>query len=116
MMTRDQDILNRINYYLDNEGLRKERLAKRMGKSTSALYANLSGKNQKTVQFAAELADVLGLSPTFFISDDFLYKRVSALQTGLENKVAFSAGKLSEEGRDGLEQIRKICDLVNIYE
>ncbi|CAM4322242.1 helix-turn-helix transcriptional regulator [Paenibacillus alkaliterrae] len=67
-------ILDRINLYLDSEGLRKERLAKRLGKSPSAFYANLSGKHLKTAyQFAVELAEVLGLPPTYFIEENFHY-------------------------------------------
>jgi|GEM_PF-3577636 len=115
-MTRDQEILERIRFYLDHEGLRKERLAKRMGKSVSAFYANLSGQNHKTIQFAAELADVLGLSPDYFIRAEFSYKPASLSSTGLASAVAFSAGRLSEAGKEGLEQIQKICDLVRIYE
>jgi transcriptional regulator with XRE-family HTH domain len=116
MAFNEQVILERINLYLDSEGLRKERLAKRLGKSNSAFYANLSGKHLKTVfQFAVELAEVLGLPPTFFIEENFQYKKSQPTQIGLSSGIAFSAGELSEEGKRGLEQIGKICDLVNIY-
>ncbi|MGG4555163.1 XRE family transcriptional regulator [Paenibacillus woosongensis] len=115
MASNPQMILDRINLYLDGEGFKKERLAKRLGKSTSAFYANLSGKNQKVAQFAVELAEVLGLPPSYFIEEDFKYVREEAAQIGLVASIAFSAGELSEEGRQGLEQIGKICDLVNIY-
>lgn len=115
MGSNQQVILDRINLYLDGEGFRKERLAKRLGKSPSAFYANLSGKNQKVAQFAVELAEVLGLPPSYFIDEDFRYVRGETVQIGLGSSVAFSAGELSEEGRQGLEQIGKICDLVNIY-
>ncbi|MNI00933.1 hypothetical protein D3C73_537510 [compost metagenome] len=114
-MTSNQVILDRINLYLDNEGLRKERLAKRLDKSPSAFYANLSGKNLKTVQFAVELAEVLGLSPTYFIEENFQYKNSQPTEIGLMSSMAFSVGELSAEGKQGLEQIGKICDLVNIY-
>ncbi|MFD3259075.1 XRE family transcriptional regulator [Paenibacillus lentus] len=116
MASNQKIILDRINLYLDGEGFKKERLAKRLGKSPSAFYANLSGKNQKVAQFAVELAEVLGLPPSFFIEEDFQYKAEQTVQIGLMSSIAaFSAGELSEEGRQGLEQIGRICDLVNIY-
>lgn len=115
MASNQQVILDRINLYLDGEGFRKERLAKKLGKSPSAFYANLSGKNQKVARFAVELAEVLGLPPSYFIEKDFKYVREGAAQIGLFSSITFSAGELSEEGRQGLEQIGRIYDLVNIY-
>jgi hypothetical protein len=75
-----------------------------------------SGKNLKTTQFAVELAEALGLPPTYFIEENFQYKPDQPLKVGLESRITFSAGKLSEEGKQGLEQIGKICDLVAIYD
>lgn len=110
-------ILRNINDFLEKEGLRKERLAKRMKKSPSTFYAHLKGKYEKSIyQFASDLATVLGYKPTFFIDENFQLPPRYETQMGLGKNVCFSAGKeLSKEGKKGLEQIGKICDLIEIY-
>lgn len=116
MTLSNQLILDRINYYLENEGIRKERLAHRMGKSPSAFYAHLSGKHPKTTyQFAIELGTLLGLTPVFFIDQSFQYDPLKNNETDLEHSRVFSAGKLTDQGKEGLKQIGKLCDLVEIY-
>ena len=106
-------ILQNINALIDQEGLRKERLAKKMGKQLSSFYATLSGKHPNAVyKFAIELAELLGYKPNHFLDEEFDLPS-EPQQT---NRFAFSVGSVTEKAREGLEEIEKICDLIRIYD
>lgn len=117
MMINNELILERINHYIEKEGYRKERLAKKLGKAPSSVYAHLNGRHPKTTaQFAVELAIVLGLSPSFFIKENVEDIDYSELDLGLNiSNISFSVGQLGLKGQEGLEQIGKLCDLLEIY-
>lgn len=104
-------ILQNINATIEQEGLRKERLAKKMGKQPSSFYATLAGKHPTSVyKFAVELAQLLGYKATYFLDEEFVLPTDAQPQ----NRFAFSVGTVSEKGREGLEQLEKICDLIRI--
>jgi hypothetical protein len=110
--TLQELVLKNINQFLDEEGYRKERVAQKMGKSTSAFYAHLQGKHPKTIfQFATELAILLGFKQTFFLDEDFKLPKTFE-ET---DRVAFSLGSLSKCGEKGLAEISKLCDLIEVY-
>lgn len=106
-------ILKNINQYIEHMGLRKDRLSKMMGKSISSFYANLRGEHPKSIYaFSIELAQVLGEEENFFIVDHLNLPNCEIE----EPLIAFSLeNEITEEGRTGLTQIKKICELINIY-
>ncbi|WP_139492207.1 helix-turn-helix domain-containing protein [Brevibacillus dissolubilis] len=110
-------VLDNINSFLEAEGYRKERLAKKMGKSPSTFYAHLKGQHPKSiVSFAVELAQVLGYKDTFFLDENFTPPILPTPSVGLHKPIHFSKGnKPSLDEEKGLEQLAKICDLIEIY-
>lgn len=108
-------IVQRINDYITSEGYRKEFIAARLNKATTTVYSYLQGKHN-IYQFAIDLAVALGLESTFFVDEDYNYKPVNEIKMGLnEKKIAYSVGQISENGKAGLQQIGKLCDLIRIY-
>lgn len=107
-------IVQNINQYIDSEGLKRKRLAKRMGMSESNFSDYLNGKRMSGIyDFAAKLADNLGYETTFFMTDACQYMT----KTEEEPTLMFSVGKqLSKEGEEGLLQLAKLCDLIEIYD
>ncbi|MGG2092105.1 helix-turn-helix transcriptional regulator [Bacillus sp. S13(2024)] len=113
-MNLESMILRNMNQYIETEGLKRKRLAKRMNMSESNFSDYLNGKRMNGIyDFAAKLADTLGHEQTFFMNDSFHHLN----QEIEEGAFAFSAGNmLSERGKEGLAQLTKICDLLEIYD
>ncbi|MFD3448977.1 hypothetical protein ACFDTO_30885 [Microbacteriaceae bacterium 4G12] len=113
-MRSESMILSNMNQYIEAEGLKRKRLAKRMNMSESNFSDYLNGKRMNGIyDFAAKLADMLGHEQTFFMNDSF-HHFTPELET---RTFAFSAGDmLSEEGKEGLAELTKICDLLEIYD
>ncbi|MFD0771813.1 XRE family transcriptional regulator [Bacillus sp. CGMCC 1.60114] len=65
-------ILRNMNQYIEAEGLKRKRLAKRLNMSESNFSDYLNEKRMNGIyDFAAKLADVLGHEQTFFMTDSF---------------------------------------------
>lgn len=107
-------IFRNINQYIEAEGLKRKRLAKCMNMSESNFSDYLNGKQMNGIyDFAAKLANTLGHEQTFFMNDSFHHLN----QEPEERAFAFSDGNLlSERGKEGLAQLTKICDLLEIYD
>lgn len=106
-----QQTLGNIILFIKSEGLKRKRLAKKLEMSESNFSEYLNGKRSGILDFASRLAEVLGYERTFFIREDFK-TQVSSNET---TKIAFSAGDLSKEGKDGLNQLVRVCDLIETY-
>ncbi len=115
VVTMNQEIIvQRINDYITSEGYRKEFIATKLNKATT-VYSYLQGKHN-IYPFAIDLATALGLESTFFVKEDYNYKPVNEIKMELnEEKIAHSFSHISKNGKDGLQQIGKLCDLVRIY-
>lgn len=103
--------LKNINDFLTEEGLKRKRIAKKLEMSESNLSDYLNGKRTNIHDFAIRLAKALKLDETYFINTN--YEPLSS--HAKEQSIAFSAGILSKEGTEGLEQIFRICDLIDTY-
>ncbi|EMA6343028.1 helix-turn-helix domain-containing protein [Bacillus cytotoxicus] len=108
-----QYVIQNMNQYIESEGLKRRRLAKRLGMSESNFSDYLNGKRMNGIyDFAAHLAEALGHEHTFFMEEDFHY----VAEEQEEHAFLFSAGEmLSESGEEGLHQLTKLCDLIEIY-
>ncbi|EEL50696.1 helix-turn-helix domain-containing protein [Bacillus cereus] len=108
-----QFVVQNMNQYIEAEGLKRKRLAKRLGMSESNFSDYLNGKRTSGIyDFAANLADCLGHEHTFFMKEDFHH--IVTDQT--DYAFLFSAGeRLSDSGEEGLQQLTKLCDLIEIY-
>ncbi|WP_396124312.1 helix-turn-helix domain-containing protein [Bacillus pseudomycoides] len=102
-----------MNRYIEAEGLKRKRLAKRLGMSESNFSDYLNGKRTNGIyDFVANLADCLGHEHTFFMKED----SCNAVKNQEEHAFLFSAGEmLSDSGEEGLRQLTKLCDLIEIY-
>ncbi|MBP3041569.1 hypothetical protein J9303_19190 [Bacillaceae bacterium Marseille-Q3522] len=107
-----EEILKRINLFIDSEGYRKDYLADLLGKKPQTIYKQLSGKYQNVEQFAVDLAKVLNKKSTFFIEEDFTYRP----ETDDEQSVMYSLGSISKKGKKELELIFRVCELIDIYD
>lgn len=104
--------LENIHVFIDGEGLKRKRLAKKLGMSESNFSDYLNGKRSNILDFAGRLAEVLGLDGTYFMNPKFEYQSVESEDM---RSIAFSAGILSKEGEEGLNQLLRICELIEIY-
>ncbi|TMN21865.1 helix-turn-helix domain-containing protein [Lentibacillus cibarius] len=104
--------LKNMNEFIDGEGLKRKRLAKKLGMSESNFSDYLNGKRSNILDFSGSLAEVLGLEGTYFMNQNFNYK-----PDELENMraIAFSTGTLSKEGEEGLNQLLRVCEMIEIY-
>jgi addiction module HigA family antidote len=62
------DILQK---YLEDHGIKKKYLAKKLGISASTLSAYLHGSIKFTADFALNVAKVLGVSPSLFLDKSY---------------------------------------------
>lgn len=104
--------LENINVFIDGEGLKRKRLAKKLGMSESNFSDYLNGKRSNVFDFAGRLSEALGLEGTYFMNPKFEYQSVESADM---RKYAFSAGALSKEGEEGLAQLFRICELIETY-
>lgn len=104
--------LENINTFIDGEGLKRKRLAKKLGMSESNFSDYLNGKRSNILDFAGRLAEILGFDAIYFIDHEFAYQPVESKDM---RAIAFSAGTLSQEGEEGLHQLLRICDLIETY-
>lgn len=104
--------LDNINAYIDGEGLRRKRLAKKLGMSESNFSDYLNGKRSNILDFAVRLAEVLDLEENYFMNSAFDYH---SRNNDEMRATAFSAGNLSEKGEEGLYQLLRLCDLIETY-
>ena len=104
--------LENINAFIDGEGLKRKRLAKKLGMSESNFSDYLNGKRTNILDFSSRLADVLGLESTYFMNPNFNYK---SDELGNRRAIAFSGGGLSKEGEIGLNQLLRACEMIEIY-
>lgn len=104
--------LDNINTFIDGEGLRRKWLAKKLGMSESNFSDYLNGKRSNILDFAVRLAKVLGLGETYFMNATFDYQ---SEQHDEMRATAFSVGTLSKEGKVGLQQLLRLCDLIEAY-
>ncbi|MED3813407.1 helix-turn-helix transcriptional regulator [Priestia megaterium] len=108
----DQYTLDNINKYIQEEGFKIARLAKRLGMTTQNVYAYLRNERKGILEFSKQLALVLGHEETYFMNPDFKlpYNEEHVRQ------LAFSAGeKLSPEAQEGFNKLLKVCDLYEVY-
>lgn len=104
--------LENINTFIDGEGLKRKRLARKLGMSESNFSDYLNGKRTNILDFASRLAEVLGLEGTYFMNPKFEYQSVESEDM---RAMAFSVGTLSKEGAEGLNQLLRICELIETY-
>lgn len=104
--------LENIYTFIEGEGLKRKRLAKKLGMSESNFSDYLNGKRSNVLDFSVRLAEVLGLEGTYFMNPNFEY--VSREEEDLR-AIAFSAGTLSKDGEEGLDQLLRICELIETY-
>jgi transcriptional regulator with XRE-family HTH domain len=109
--SRSQKILENINLFIETEGLKRKRLAKKMGMSESNFSDYLNGKRTNILDFAGKLAEILGFEQTFFMNSNFKPQ----VPYDDDRVLVFSAGNLSEEGKEGLNQLLRICELIETY-
>jgi len=108
----DQYTLENINKFIEQEGFKVARLAKRLDMSVQNVYAYLRNERKGILEFSKQLATVLGYDETYFMKENFTlpYNEEHVRQ------VAFSAGKnLSSEAQEGFKHLLKICDLYEVY-
>ncbi|WP_144462834.1 helix-turn-helix domain-containing protein [Siminovitchia fortis] len=109
-----QQTLKNINVFLRGEGLKRKRLAQKLGMSESNFSDYLHGKRTNVLEFSARLAEVLGLEGNYFADPDFAYQSAESKQE--QQAMIFSKGTLSPEGEEGLHQLLRICELVETYD
>lgn len=104
--------LDNINTFIDGEGLKRKRLAKKLGMSESNFSDYLNEKRSNILDFAVRLAEILGLEETYFMDFEFDYQpeRSDDMST-----TAFSSSTLSKEGEEGLHQLLRIYELIETY-
>lgn len=105
-------VIENIKLYIKNEGLKKDRLAKKMGMTPQNFYEYLKKERKNTLDFASKLSEILGRDLKFFMDQNFqITSDVETLRA-----TAFSSGEtLSQEGQEGFEQLLRICNLIEIY-
>ncbi|WLR50664.1 XRE family transcriptional regulator [Bacillus tianshenii] len=104
--------LENIHTFIEGEGLKRKRLAKKLGMSESNFSDYMNKKRSNVLDFAVRLAEVLGLESTYFINPHFQYE--SNKEEDLR-AIAFSAGPLSKDGEEGLHQLLRVCELIETY-
>lgn len=105
--------LENINTFIEGEGLKRNRLAKRLGMSESNFSDYLNGKRSNILEFSVKIAEILGLEEIYFMSPEFSYQQIEFEE---ERAIAFSAGTISEDGEKGLHQLLRVCELIEIYQ
>ncbi|GGN60030.1 helix-turn-helix transcriptional regulator [Oceanobacillus indicireducens] len=103
--------LENINTFIDGEGLKRKRLAKRLGMSESNFSDYLNGKRSNILDFSVKLAEVLGLEKNYFMNPRFDYQPVESDT----RSTVFSSGALSKEGEEGLHQLLRVCEMIETY-
>lgn len=112
MIDINEQTLKNINDFITNEGLKRKRIAKKLEMSESNLSDYLNGKRANIHDFAIRLAKALKLDDMYFMTSSY---QPSASDTQ-DHAIAFSAGTLSPTGKEGLEQLLRICDLIETYD
>lgn len=59
-------IAERLQQYIQQEGISKDYIADMLDKSPSSIYRLLNEQNQNIATFSMQVADVLGLPSNFF--------------------------------------------------
>ncbi|RWR11900.1 helix-turn-helix transcriptional regulator [Siminovitchia fortis] len=109
-----QQTLKNINVFLRGEGLKRKRLAQKLGMSESNFSDYLQGKRSNVLEFSARLEEVLGLEGNYFADPDFAYRSAESKQE--QQAMIISKGNLSPEGEEGLHQLLRISELVETYD
>ncbi|MCM3443136.1 helix-turn-helix transcriptional regulator [Metabacillus halosaccharovorans] len=104
--------LKNIHTFINGEGLKRKRLAKKLGMSESNFSDYLNAKRSNILDFAVRLAEALGLEETYFMNPNYNYQPVEFEDM---KAIAFSAGTLSKNGEEGLHQLLRVCELIETY-
>lgn len=111
-LSTNEYTLKNINEFIESQGLKKSRLAKKMGMSLTNLYDYLGNRRNGVLEFSRQLAETLGYDGAFFINPNFK----SPYSEDSVRALAFSAGEqLSSEAQEGFINLLKVCDLFEIY-
>lgn len=109
-----QQTLKNMNVFIKGEGLKRKRLAQKLGMSESNFSDYLQGKRANVLEFSAKLAEVLGLEGNYFADLNFVYQSDESKQE--QRAIVFSKGDLSADGEEGFHQLLRICELVETYD
>lgn len=107
-------IADRLNQYIEQQGISKEYLADMLDKSASSIYRLLNAQNSTIATFSMQVADVLGLPSNFFLKDEFIVQEDVSNDVTFGN-IAFSKDELSPEGVKDVEQLIQLCNILAIY-
>lgn len=107
-------IAQRLQTYLEQEGISKDYIADMLDKSASSVYRLLNEQNQNIATFSMQIADVLGLPSNHFLKDEFTLP-ITAPQLVTFGNIAFSKDELSPEGVKGVENLIQLCNILAIY-
>lgn len=107
-------IAERLQQYIEQEGISKDYIADMLDKSSSSIYRLLNAHNPNIATFSMQVADILGLPSNFFLKDEFI------VPTDLSNvmtfgDIAFSKDELSQAGIKDVEQLIQLCNILAVY-
>ncbi len=105
-------IIDNIISYIENEGLRKSRLAKRMQMPLQNFDDYLNHRNKNIVNFSVELAGVLGKDSHFFMHKHFQTKEKSTPIRMIDFPAETS---LRSKGNKDFDQLLRVCHLIDVY-
>lgn len=104
----------RLQQYIEQEGISKEYIADMLDKSASSIYRLLNAQNPNIATFSMQVADVLGLPSNFFLKDEFIVP-TDVANVGTFGHIAFSKDELSPEGVTDVEQLVQLCNILAVY-
>jgi transcriptional regulator with XRE-family HTH domain len=109
-----QQTLKNINLFIRGEGLKRKRLAQKLGMSESNFSDYLQGKRKNVLEFSAKLAEVLGLEGNYFADPDFSYQSAESKQE--QQAIVPLKKNVTPEGEEGLLPLLRICELIETYD
>ena len=103
-------IAERLRQYIEQEGISKHYIADMLDKSVSSIHYLLSEQNQTITTFSMQLADILGLSSTYFLKNEFISSNTETF-----GSISFSNEELSLEGVKDVENLIQLCNILALY-
>lgn len=103
-------IAERLRQYIKQEGISKHYIADMLDKSVSSIHYLMSEQNQNIATFSMQLADILGLSSTHFLKNEFISSNTETF-----GSISFSNEDLSLEGVKDVENLIQLCNILALY-
>lgn len=113
-MLTNKMIAERLQQYIEHEGISKDYIADMLNKSASSIYRLLNEQNQHIATFSMQVADLLGLPSNFFLKDEFTLPMAPSNVVTFGN-IAFSKDDLSPEGVKDVENLIQLCNILAVY-